>query len=1221
MIYNHLFPHTSLALVSTESPEFKELYMRFLPRAEASCSEREREVAAHRAHEVLSHNTEGKAAGFDLQSLAKTLTNEWEARKRTVAEEMAKSGLEASSIDYQRMQYRLLRDALAAHQDSGIDRFFHSFCPDGSVSDAERAMANWNSEFLGKHETYCMPYATSFSNLSLFGNMIVSAMGREEVQELVYSSHIERLLISFAVMSTPVVAADPSALNLHGLLCSEPGIGKSSVVLGAHKRYIPGTVHVSVGSSAKAELVANNNTMNMTTRIMEEAPPGLFGIGKGTTTNLRGQNSASDQANTDSAALLRNILTSREISYSRNERLESGEFVKRTITIAVCMTMIVCTNSDPSDLARNMASRMFALCFRSTARPDISFAATITRKLTDKQKEQRELATERWRRDQLLIYVLSMWMMLGLIPRPEMTAADGFLVAVQQMCYRDGMQGAMEPRPMQRARTLATVLCLWESVHSVCDSKMRVMDESEPWDWKKFRSAMHRLVVRPEHMIFAITVLSADSEDPANKDIAMCFSHFFELDGSLRPSSGHSLSREHRLAEKKAEADTLRRKMLRDITERKKRKERKELKEGPMRRSLLGLQLPLVGLSASGGGGGGGGAGGSLDMLSDAGDVVSEAERKRVDRMVEKVVFGSSDGSMRLLSREEVEGLVADTRIQVDIDEDRFHYVSWSDDNIVSHGLVTDAGRTKKLAGMLHSQLKLRQYPLVRVETIITGWRGARTILDGGKSYACFEFHVNPADHRCKFLSISKSFLAGQCNSLFEQCIQKVIDSHGFPQEVYVLGRPEAEELPYKVAVMIRTKMSDERRRDFYVMKQDIESTSIGSILERLTRPTLRSTPLDGSASSSRAPSTPRAAALAAAAEQKRTKDLSDFVYNAVTRGCKWWVLRPGQDLLMHAIAQHSQRCFGQLEDDPLWYKSTESALQFYDYKNHGDPESSCLVYPDFFEPIKYSPDQRDFQYHKKHAPTANIAGPALMHHMVSGLAIGGVTSATAGSLFGDSEFEKLHSEVPDPREVPKEDVERVAAMLRRDVEIEEEESLEASLAASRATGASDMGLGEEGAAAATATDHEEGEDRAFSAFENPLLFMQRMRTAEEKESKEEKKSSWGGFSSRSLPSSRSATASASPPPPTAPAAAPEPEAAAASPPPSSLGARFSLRMRTAAIGDGVPVDTPPTLPLLSGGGGGPTARRRASDENAGRSSPKRARVEQNPSESDVLSL
>ena len=145
---------------------------------------------------------------------------------------------------------RLKAEANAA----SLSEFGVLFSPDGEAPDAIRSIAKYMNEYLTDSINFCLPTDKFTSNLTRFGDEILSTLINEETLFDVNFQHKDALSVFLKNMH--VYANTP--FNPHTLNAGPPGAGKSFNFLLNMKWLIPGTYMNTTYASAKANVVPGN---------------------------------------------------------------------------------------------------------------------------------------------------------------------------------------------------------------------------------------------------------------------------------------------------------------------------------------------------------------------------------------------------------------------------------------------------------------------------------------------------------------------------------------------------------------------------------------------------------------------------------------------------------------------------------------------------------------------------------------------------------------------------------------------------------------------------------------------------------------------------------------------------------------------------------------------------------------------------------------------------
>lgn len=656
-----------------------------------------------------------------------------------------------------------------AFEDEWLKRFWTVFTEYGDLSHAECAIAKWVNETLALRGSYCMPYDPPFGNLTPFATVIAARHLYREAIDKTHATHEQFMMLDVAVLTNPM----KPALGNSVMQCGESSLGKSFMLDSTHANAIPGTVDKRTSSSAKAGFTHDfSKQTHMKTIIEHEAMVANWGIGTNAA-HERGKGTASDQANTDRAAIQRDLQASGVCVYDRLEKTPDGAFVSVRYELRAKVTYICATNSDTSDLPRNTAAR-FALC--TVADRKRGDGRTVVGTLqaeahTPAQKAMTEGFRMRFRRDQAFIYLICMWQEADLLPKWTTVATDSLMTHVLDLAQRRGMAGTLDPRSVIRIRKACLCAASLDLLYRVCDGPNRVMDDKS-WDWVRFlRAVRPRLVTAPEHMVWALTLYSEDMVNRSLVDVVRAVSSYFKLPpapASIRANRDrpddvdwNHIANELNVAGDGAAAAA-----------------------GASMRRRRGFGRGGAGGARARRGRGGRGGGGGVFSLAGAGAGLEGIGGGEYTHVFGDPGHRSSDMT-----------LVDESVPVAGRNYGEFFYVRWSDTGL---SVRDNAARAKRFMDIIAPSMQSK-VPTRRLHELAMRWLDTNIpvpdpLRPGSKTCYAFYFEPGPGG-LCETLRINKAFLWYQQQSLLNVCIRDVISWYGFPDQEYITN--DSEDLPY----------------------------------------------------------------------------------------------------------------------------------------------------------------------------------------------------------------------------------------------------------------------------------------------------------------------------------------------------------------------------------------------------------------------------------------
>jgi hypothetical protein len=404
-----------------------------------------------------------------------------------------------------------------------------------SLSKAECATAAYQTEHLSKYKNFCLPLIHRFKDLTPFANMIATILLGLEMGVKSYISHAQILLGLMCCHTTWMGLPQQMRCNL--MLLGRAMTGKSFIWESLMALLIDGT-SLNLGSSTpKAMLQAGNNNMHKCCIFEEEASSSKYGIGEGSGKTGRGASASADtQANSDIAAIFRQILTNGTHTREETVRDLDGNFKCVMRTMQFQMTMFVATNARMSDLAENTLSRFMAYAMEQIeARTDVSQSEAVASSKGPAAKDRKQSIGVRCMRDQLMVsYIAELINSKIFDVGITTTLTDMLFARIQKYMHKNGNNKIeADSRAVHRALMLILPLCLWEKLYIVFDSPMAWFDSEADWkeeDWDRFLDIESLLVTSPEHLIYVTTLVANQWEDPTVAKFATLMIQHYNID-------------------------------------------------------------------------------------------------------------------------------------------------------------------------------------------------------------------------------------------------------------------------------------------------------------------------------------------------------------------------------------------------------------------------------------------------------------------------------------------------------------------------------------------------------------------------------------------------------------------------------------------------------------------------------------------------------------------
>lgn len=749
------------------------------------------DIARQRAIDQCLASGAGIDAGFTLDSFVRAAqdsrkklfsTYQDDARKRLAVRDPDVTPSSIAGMREVWVEYRDQSVALRVWENEWLARMWTVVHPGGDISDSEKAVARELNELLSTAGTLSMPYTNPWKNLTPFGNVIANKFLSHEQYFTTHVTHAASIILEIAAFS--VWTKGPLKFNVFGY--GEASTGKSRIAEQLFKKCIPDTAKNSSGSSEKAELVEGASAMiDKTVVIYGETPPTLIDIG-GSSGRIaeKGKATAGTQGNTDRAAMWRDICAAGEVKYYRYAKDADGRDYMNEISIKAERAFVLLSNSDfATDLPRNSQERLYPLNISGGKRPDISFAHSASRAPSESQKRGESAYIKRFRRDQVVMYIIYVCQLAGILPEWTTTATESMTVSILEMASRKGLASAMDPRTMLRLRKAVIVAATWDVIYRYLDSDMRVI--GKVWNWSDFLQIRVGLVTTPEHLVYAMSIMSNEWVNPGIAEVVAGIEHHFRLG----PAAGQECVPQMR---------------------------------GEDARAFLGEP---VGAAAPRG-----------RPFGTHKPVVARARAREAAAIgavpFEESTFSAAFGARRGGAGAGATMYMPDARIGEGTDPHEFFYFEWSDRGVQEP--LSNNHRARKFAREIENSVRTRM-PVERLYAIVVSWLDSRVpvpdpLIPGSTECAAFCFETRGA--ACERLRVHRSFLSAQRESVVVHCMRSLLDRHGFEDVPYVTGSPTTT--PYVCRLIHRTPL--ERRKPFIFLNLAMTNPYTDAVLEAMVK-------------------------------------------------------------------------------------------------------------------------------------------------------------------------------------------------------------------------------------------------------------------------------------------------------------------------------------------------------------------------------------------------
>lgn len=385
-----------------------------------------------------------------------------------------------------------------------------------SLSMAQSAAAKWMNDRISTKPKgpFSFP-ATHKFQLSDTGNILANMLLECEMVDKSYVNHRVLIMAKIAALSVPILGSN-NEMPIHMWLFGDHGKGKSELNDRVKEGLAEGTVMSVSASSAKAEMYAGNRHNEWMVVQSDEADPEKNGL-RGHQQMGAGQNTASGQANSSSAAIEREIMSRGEVAYHRQElNPQTNKYEGKRILVKMRCAFFKLINGWRIDLAPNHLDRGLWHEFKESDRADITMTHIFASLSDGRLKEMRRHAALRSQRNQVLIFWISILTRGGILPIIDTTVTDSLFMEMRLSMAKRGIKKSSEARASNRVRMIIYVLVYLRAIYHMFDSPQRIFGEDETWDKQSFEKLLnirYFLFSQKEDLVFALTLASNEWEN------------------------------------------------------------------------------------------------------------------------------------------------------------------------------------------------------------------------------------------------------------------------------------------------------------------------------------------------------------------------------------------------------------------------------------------------------------------------------------------------------------------------------------------------------------------------------------------------------------------------------------------------------------------------------------------------------------------------------------
>jgi hypothetical protein len=520
IFYRYVMPHRSPPTVLPSDTSFKDMKLRYArssyekaldsddagdEKEKKEQGEAEDEYAHSRAYEEVA-TCRATFAGYNLRGFrARSLAIMAAAREAKPDPSEIKPDM--TTTEKETLLFKVQSDAMEEARSICIEDFLTSWNEYGQLSIAQTATMLHMRETLKTDGTFCMPFDYKYKNITPFGHQMAIRTLYHEFHAHHYITHAQAILMEIAVLTV----ARQIAMHLHVILLGLTASGKSHCLKGLIAKCILQTIESRTAQSDKS-FFTNGDNIDWMTLAFEEVPPGILGFGNNMV-NGKGA-SGKDSAQNDFSTFIRSFLTSGDINYTRTVKDDNGSFTTEKILKNLQVCIVGASNIKWYDMTDNMRDRTCVTSVPKSERPDMAFLDMQMKTLSQKIRVQKDQYIKRFRRDFALSCFCYEMQRATVMEEVEMTNVMSFLGNVFAAGEKRGISTRDNSRNIDRVKIVVECLTKTDSFWKYLDGPKRVMNEKEPWCFKKFVRIQETWIARIEHAVFALTLMQHSFEDP-----------------------------------------------------------------------------------------------------------------------------------------------------------------------------------------------------------------------------------------------------------------------------------------------------------------------------------------------------------------------------------------------------------------------------------------------------------------------------------------------------------------------------------------------------------------------------------------------------------------------------------------------------------------------------------------------------------------------------------
>jgi hypothetical protein len=380
-----------------------------------------------------------------------------------------------------------------------LNEFAAIFSHDSDAPDSIKAIARFMNQYLDETDSFCIPLEKTTSNLTRFGDEMITLMITLETLWGVNTQHPEVVALIFKAMHVYFLTPfNPHTLN------TGPGMaGKSFGFQLLMKMLIEGTYKNSTYMSNKAHVIPGNKNQAMVW-VYEDVQPGFIGI--------HGTGKGMETANTELESIVKSILTAGRLHGVVLDNNKLGR-TQDEITAKVNAVVMAASNASSRQVPKPVGSRYHIGVCRSRDRIEGGGLLGKANKISNPtQTTAEQLFIRRMRRNQALLSVVALLTYVGVLPQVDMTVAKLVFTKVLEKAKKASLNGVEDIRNFERLEMVCRVLVVWDAISIMYDSPDSPL-LGIPHDITHFLLIGRYLRSNVEHATMALGLLSNQFED------------------------------------------------------------------------------------------------------------------------------------------------------------------------------------------------------------------------------------------------------------------------------------------------------------------------------------------------------------------------------------------------------------------------------------------------------------------------------------------------------------------------------------------------------------------------------------------------------------------------------------------------------------------------------------------------------------------------------------